>query len=63
MAKFSIKGLIHQLKEKFTHANQEWERTNEEYQKERKNAQGMKVNKSFGGTHKKENGNRDISAI
>lgn len=63
MAKFSVKGLISQIKEKFHHANQEWERANEEYQKERKNAQGLKVNKNFGGSNKKDNGNRDVSAI
>lgn len=63
MAKLKIKELITSLKERFSHHKTELEKANEEYEKERKSAQGIKVNKNFGPRSKTQNGDRDISAI
>lgn len=63
MAKFKIREIFSQLKERFTHHKQELERADEEYQKERKHAQDIKVHKNFGPRSKTSKNNRDISAI
>lgn len=63
MAKLKFKELISSLKERFFHHKSDYENANEEYEKERRNARSLKVNKNFGPRSKNQNGDRDISAI
>ena len=62
MEKFNLKEIVSLLREKFIHQKTKQD-VDHEYQKERKSAQNLKVNKNFGSRPKDQNGNRDISAI
>lgn len=62
MEKFNFKEVVSFLREKFIHHKTK-QNIDQEYQKERKSARDLKVNKNFGPRPKDQNGNRDISAI
>lgn len=62
MAK-SLKALINALKERLSRRKTEGEKINEEYEKERKVARNLKVNRNAGSQSQTHNEQRDISAI
>lgn len=62
MEKFKFKEVFSFLREKFRHQTDKRE-LDQEYQKERKSAQTLQVNRNFGSNKQDPDGNRDISAI